>query len=112
MSGAEATLACHGEDADHKVDAPVAQKRHLRLVPVALFGFLLGLDGGPDADPEDQQVEEDHNNHSGDVQSHDGAAVIPMKSAASSPGWCSVCASVRREGAELGRSGGAGNCNS
>lgn len=56
-SCAAATLACHGEDSDHKADAPVAQERHLRLVPVALFGFLLGLDGGPDADPEDQQVE-------------------------------------------------------
>lgn len=64
---AAATLACHGEDADHKADAPVAEKRHLRLVPVALFGFPLGLDGGPDADPEDQQVEEDHNSHAGDV---------------------------------------------
>lgn len=83
-SSVGATLACHGEDADHKIDAPVAQKRHLRLVPVALFGLLLGLDGGPDADPEDQQVEEDHNSHSGDVQSHDGAAVVWMQSAASS----------------------------
>lgn len=92
-SSAAATLACHGEDADHKVDAPVAQKRHLSLVPVALFGFLLGLDGGPDADPEDQQVEEDHNSHAGDVESHDGAAVVRMRSAASSlDGAACVCA--------------------
>lgn len=74
-SSAASTLACHGEDADHKVGAPVAQKRHLCLVPVALFGFLLGLDGGPDADPENQQVEEDPNSYSWKVRGHDGAAV-------------------------------------
>lgn len=93
-SSAAATLACHGEDADRKVDAPVAQKRHLRLVPVALFGFLLRLDGGPDADPEDQQVEEDHNSHPGDIQSHDGAAVVRKKSAAAA--WMVQRACMRR----------------
>lgn len=66
-------LACHGEDAHHQVDAPVAQQRHLRFIPLALLGFLFGLDGSPDADPEDQQVEEHHDGHSGDVESHDGA---------------------------------------
>lgn len=67
--------ACHGEDADHQVDAPVAQQRHLRFIPMALLGFLLGLDGGPDADGEHQQVEEHHDGHAGDVESHDGADV-------------------------------------
>lgn len=103
-SSAAARLACHGEDADHKVDAPVAQKRHLRLVPVALFGFFLGLDGCPDADPEDQQVEEDHDGHSGNVQSHDGAAVVRMKSASSSlDGAACLCLRAERERAQRRR---------
>lgn len=72
-------LACHGEDADNQVDAPVAQQRHLRFIPLALLGFLLGLDGSPDADPEDQQVEEHHNGHAGDVERHDGAARFRVK---------------------------------
>lgn len=67
--------ACHGEDADHQVDAPVAQQRHLRFIPLALLRFLLGLDGGPDADGEHQQVEEDHDGYAGDVESHDGAEI-------------------------------------
>lgn len=72
-------LACHGEDADNQVDAPVAQQRHLRFIPLALLGFLLGLDGSPYADPEDQQVEEHHNGHAGDVERHDGAARFRVK---------------------------------
>lgn len=76
-------LACHGEDADHQVDAPVAQQRHLCLIPLALLGFPFGLDGSPDADPEDQQVEENHDGHSGDVESHDGAVGFRVKDRAS-----------------------------
>lgn len=76
-------LACHGEDADDQVDAPVSQQSHLRLIPVALLGFPFGLDGSPDADPEDQQVEEHHNGHSGDVESHDEAAGFRLKDGAS-----------------------------
>lgn len=79
--------ACHGEDADHQVDAPVAQQRHLRLVALALLGFLLGLDGGPDADAEHQQVEEDHDGHAGDVESHDGADVDEERCAERLPGF-------------------------
>lgn len=106
-ASAAATLACHGEDADHKADAPVAQERHLRLVPVALFGFPLGLDGGPDADPEDQQVEEDHDSHPGDVESHGGRGM--GRARREQPGWCSVRASVR-PGGSWSR-GGAWNCS-
>lgn len=76
-------LACHGEDADNQVDAPVPQKSHLRLIPLALLGFLFGLDGSPDADPEHQQVEEHHHGHTGDVESHDGAVGFPLKDGAS-----------------------------
>lgn len=66
-------LACHGEDADNQVDAPVAQQRHLCLIALALLGFLFGLDGSPDAYPEHKQVEQYHDGHSGDVEGHDGA---------------------------------------
>lgn len=79
-------LACHGEDADHQVDAPVAQQSHLRLIPLALLGFLFGLEGSPDADPEDQQVEEHHDGHAGYVESHDEAAGFRLKDRASAAG--------------------------
>lgn len=107
--------ACHGEDADHQVDAPVAQQRHLRFVALALLGFLLGLDGGPDADAEHQQVEEDHDGHAGDVESHDGADVDEERCAERLPGCLEDAAygsPLHRTDAHAGKrsSGGGGNC--
>ena len=79
-------LACHGEDADHQADAPVAQQSHLRLIPLALPGLPLGLDGGPDADAQHQQVEEHHDAHPGDVEGHGGAAgFLPRERASAEP---------------------------
>lgn len=67
-------LTCHGENAHHPADPSVAQQRHLHGACGTFPLFPSRLDGGPYSSQEDQQVEEDHDDHSGDVDSH-GEAV-------------------------------------
>lgn len=58
------------EDPDHQADVSVPQQGHVSVPRLRPASILLGLDGGPDADTEDQQVEDDGGHQTRDVQSH------------------------------------------
>lgn len=67
-------LTGHGEDPHHPADPSVAQQNHLHGSRQTLPLLPPGLEGRPDSSQQHQQVEEEHGEHSGDVDSHDEAS--------------------------------------
>lgn len=59
-----------GEDANQQADLPVAQQGHVRRLRLRPVLVPSGLDGGPDADAEHQQVEQQGGQQTRDVESH------------------------------------------
>lgn len=63
-------LTCHSENPHHPADPSVAQQRHLHGSCWTFPLFPFRLEGSPYPSQKDEQVEEDHDNHTRDVDSH------------------------------------------
>lgn len=67
---AESRLTGAGEDPHHQADPPVPQQDHVCVVGLHPALVPLGFNRGPDADPQNQQVEHEGGHQPRDVQSH------------------------------------------
>lgn len=73
-----------GEDAHDQADLSVPQQGHVCMLGPRPVLIPFGLEGGPDADPEHQQVEYDGGHQSWHVESHvPGAAALTERTAQS-----------------------------